>query len=1053
MRVKLKPLSRIARNLGRWLGLSFTTVVLVGGLMVGAAFGGLMWLAAAHTRAQPLDLLPYLPRVQSFLADRGLDVSFDTLQLYYDTAPVLRAEGIRVKGADGDLAVYGEAAAIRLAKGRLLRFAIAPKMIEARGVTLRLVRTQGGVVTIAGFPVGGESTAQNPDDGLVEWLEALPSDTLWGRLKQIRAEGLTLLLRDDLQRAEWVLEDGKLAIERYEESGERGSLIGKIRRLTGPHLVVPRGVKGTPIPVLVGLGRIAGANEVRVEAKFGDINAAVIGDYLPPTLQETISGQGTMALGSTLMAGNRLGEPWLTLRLKQATLNLPAAAGYSKPLVLPRLEATVSYRPAPADTLTIHQLALTAPRGNLFVVSGTVLNLTSSPTLNLTGFSPGGDIQALVDFYPDANPKVKRTYQWLRQNLQEAQYRNLIARVGLKTYAFPKCADTCGPLMVDAIITGGTVQFMDDFPPAKIITSTTPARFFWRGQTIGVVAPAATVGNQRASDVHVFLNNLFSPSPTMVYVSSTVAGSVPELINRLNALPELREPIPGTYSGQHSTALNIWVPLVRNVTPTFASTAILLRGVVSSPTVAGLPFIGAVSLTAPSATLSLSANKTLRIEAPRTTVLGGDLAVVWQQNLQPGQPNAMQLNASGTVAGAWVQQLAPQVVSATGGVIATLQTWQTSPERWAFNLAADAKGSSLTLPVLNYRKAAGQPLQLKAEGSLVPGAELVLQNLSMNGHEAKVSGMMVMPLRQPEQASITLPNFTLGATQTSVRLAGGTLTLRGDALDVRGLEALDQDDPILKNLVLDASLGKIIFSRGTLQRAVIQANLRNSRWQLQRLTGQVAGGGSVSLLRQGNRLTVNVPNLGETLKTTGVYDRLEGGQLFGTLVYRTPTEAVGELKLLDFSLKNPPTMMKVLGLLSLEQLVAGTDSTKFNRAILPMRLNDDALSLNNALLTGPSMDLRLSGQYWRGKSELDFNGSLAPALPFNRLVSKVPLLGTLLTGSQDGLVVADFRLSGPTDDPKVTVRPLSILTPGLLKDLFRGGQSNDLPINPATEPR
>ena len=91
------------------------------------------------------------------------------------------------------------------------------------------------------------------------------------------------------------------------------------------------------------------------------------------------------------------------------------------------------------------------------------------------------------------------------------------------------------------------------------------------------------------------------------------------------------------------------------------------------------------------------------------------------------------------------------------------------------------------------------------------------------------------------------------------------------------------------------------------------------------------------------------------------------------------------------------------------------------------------------------MDLRFNGSYGRLNSQLNIQGNLAPAIPFNRLVSKVPLIGTILTGSQDGVVVADFRLKGPISAPEINVLPLSVLTPGLLKDLFRGGNPNPSP--------
>ncbi|MCA3244551.1 MAG: hypothetical protein INF43_04520, partial [Alphaproteobacteria bacterium] len=316
------------RWLAKWLGISVGSATLVLMVIVGSVVAGLFWLAANHSRTAPMDLTPYVPRLQAFLAERGLNLSINRLELYYDNAPVLRAEGLSLFGPDGNLAVYGEAAAIKLAKGRLLRLAVSPKIIEARNVTLRLVRTPSGVVTIAGFPVGGGGSPAG-HTGLVEWLDNLPNDALWGRLKQVRAEGLTLLLRDDIQNAEWVLEEGRLALDRYDYSGERGNLLAQVRRLTGPHLTVPKGVRGLPIPVLVSLERTPELEQVKVEAKFGQLNAAVIGDYMPAQLQNLLTGRGTLSVGSVITPGNRLGEPWLTLKLQQALLNLPTAAGFS----------------------------------------------------------------------------------------------------------------------------------------------------------------------------------------------------------------------------------------------------------------------------------------------------------------------------------------------------------------------------------------------------------------------------------------------------------------------------------------------------------------------------------------------------------------------------------------------------------------------------------------------------------------------------------------------------------------------------------------------------
>ena len=68
---------------------------------------------------------------------------------------------------------------------------------------------------------------------------------------------------------------------------------------------------------------------------------------------------------------------------------------------------------------------------------------------------------------------------------------------------------------------------------------------------------------------------------------------------------------------------------------------------------------------------------------------------------------------------------------------------------------------------------------------------------------------------------------------------------------------------------------------------------------------------------------------------------------------------------------------------------------------------------------------------------------MIPAEGLNQVVSKIPLIGTILTGSQEGLSVANFSILGSFKDPSVSVNPLSLITPGLLKDFFSGIMGDD----------
>ena len=1042
--VKLRAKSRRWRLAVRtlsWSGIGSLLVLLV---LAGAMGLGLLWLAANTTRHAPLDLMPYAPRIQAFLKDRGLFVQADALQLYYDDSPVLRVDGLRILGTDGGpdggLAVYVESAAVKLSNGRLMRLVISPKVIEAKNVTLRLVRGTDNVVRIAGLALAQGNTAPDETRGVVEWLDDLPGDNLWGRIKHVRMQGVTLLLRDDVQRAEWVLEDGKLSADRFEDSGERASLLAQVRRLTGPNLTVPKGVRGLPIPVLVTLERAPEAEVVTVEAKLGQLNAAVINDYLPPVLQELMQAQGTLALGSLLTRGNRLGTPWLTLRLKQARLNLPDKAGFSKPIVLPQLEATLSYTPSPTDMLDVKSMAITGPRGNLLVVSGSVMRVTTDPTLALTAFSPGGDVQAIADFIPDANLKTRKTYAWMRNRLKDATYRNMTATIGLRLNAFPGCGDACGRLDIDAEVMGGKVIIMPELPPAEIVPVVgSPARFFWRRQTVGVIAPKAKIDDHQAGSVWVSLDNLLTPSPTLLTISGTLAGKVESLVAKLNGITEVNGRIPTGFTGKHSSVLLAHVPLVKNVSATFASSTIQVTSTVTDLAVRNLPVLQNDVLTASRANVVLLADKTFRVVAPEAQLAGESLALTWQQNLQPKMPTQMALNLKGTVGGEWLQNLiGPGYISASGGLGVQLEAKEEQPDVWAFRGSANANRTALTLGPVTYRKPIGEALTVQATGRFAVGEELALASVMVKGAQADISGSLKLPLQAWETGTIRLNPFKLGKTDASLTLANKTLTLRGQSFDASGLRLFDDGAPNTdaKDLALDVQVGTLMFGSGVIEKAIVQAQSTAARWQLQRLTGVVDGGG-VNIRKNGARMDINIDNLGRTLEVFGLYDKLKEGRVNGSLAIVGPESYRGEVRIESFELRNPPTMMKILGLLSLEQLVAGTDTTKFSKGRIPLAITRDAFTLNDARFTGPSMDLRLNGNYWRADEVMDFKGGLAPAIPFNRLVTKIPLLGGLLSGSQDGVVVADFRLKGPTDNPEVTVQPLSVLTPGLIKDIFR----------------
>ena len=64
-----------------------------------------------------------------------------------------------------------------------------------------------------------------------------------------------------------------------------------------------------------------------------------------------------------------------------------------------------------------------------------------------------------------------------------------------------------------------------------------------------------------------------------------------------------------------------------------------------------------------------------------------------------------------------------------------------------------------------------------------------------------------------------------------------------------------------------------------------------------------------------------------------------------------------------------------------------------------------------------------------------------------------PLLGKILTGGEgEGMFAALYRVEGPMDDTRVSVNPLAVLAPGILRQLFTIFESSGeaAPANGAT---
>ncbi len=434
-------------------------------------------------------------------------------------------------------------------------------------------------------------------------------------------------------------------------------------------------------------------------------------------------------------------------------------------------------------------------------------------------------------------------------------------------------------------------------------------------------------------------------------------------------------------------------------------------------------------------------NSAVRI-AGQAAFDGVPLTGEWSRPLGPGAEAASRLAARTTLSRARLAEL---------GV--TLPDWMLSGETEAaldltlpdgaaplLRLTSTLDGARLALPPLGWSLGTEQTGALDLEVEL--GAAPSVRRIALSGAGLELEGRIALAPGGGFERLVA-DRFVLGGWMDvrgevvgrgagrgpAVTLAGGSVDLRGAPQG--GGSGSGGGGPITANL------DRLQISEG-IALTGLRADLTSDGGLSGQFIGQVNGAafvtGTLVATPEGPAVRVRAEDGGAVLRAAGVFRTAYGGAMELILQATGATGTYdGTLSIDSPRLRDAPVMAELLNLISvvglLEQL--GGEGINLGDVDARFRLTPQQVILAEGTAVGPALGLSLDGTYDLATRGLDMQGVVSPLYVVNGLI------GAIFAPRREGLFGFSYRLTGRAESPQVTVNPLSILTPGVFRDIFR----------------
>ncbi|KAA0697528.1 hypothetical protein DTW90_19170 [Neorhizobium sp. P12A] len=375
----------------------------------------------------------------------------------------------------------------------------------------------------------------------------------------------------------------------------------------------------------------------------------------------------------------------------------------------------------------------------------------------------------------------------------------------------------------------------------------------------------------------------------------------------------------------------------------------------------------------------------------------------------------------------------------------------------------DLTKAALTVPWIGWSKGSGIGATAAFEAS-GPGDQTSLKGFDLHGDGFGVRGDLVIGkggLSSADFSSVKLSaidDFAL-----SIRRSRGNydITVAGDSADARPILAKlkasanggRNDGGGSVDATVHAKLDKIVgFNDESIGNFTATYSTSGGKTTAADISGVTRSGEAVvSEMSKGGAnggvIHVTSGDAGAVAKFVDLYQHMRGGLLNLKLQAVGRNDWDGTIDIRHFSIVNEKKLQSIVSTptgkdgRSLNTAVKqniDTSSQSFQRSSARLIIRDGIVSVEDGIVRGDQLGAAFQGTIKDQKGNIDMTGTFMPAYGLNRLFAEVPIVGFLLgNGNDRGLIGITFKLTGNFDSPNLQINPLSIIAPGVFRQIFQ----------------